>query len=90
MDSAHLARKLPALSDRKRKTKPRARTRRTFHSDFSAVRLNDVLYNREPEAGAPLFAGTSFIAAKKSLKNPRTRFGGNARTIIFHGDFDAA
>src|SRR5207253_7994372 len=50
---------------------PRSLLRHALHRDRPAHRLREMLDNRQPQTGAPEFAGASFVHAIESLKDSR-------------------
>ena len=54
--------------------------------DAAAVQLDQVLDDRQPEAGAAGIAGARLVHAVEPLEDARQILVGNARTFVGHGD----
>jgi hypothetical protein len=51
---------------------------------------HDVFGDRETQAGAPGFAGASFVHAIEAFEQPREVFGSDAGAEVLHEEFHAA
>src|SRR5215471_3027170 len=56
----------------------------TLGANGASVSQDDVLGDRQSEAGPAGFAGTSFVHTVKAFKEPGKMFGRNARTKILN------
>src|ERR1039458_10722476 len=59
-----------------------------FDPGLSAVGLNNMFDNGQPQAGAAAFPGAGAVHAVEPLKDAADGVGGDARAVVGHGDLD--
>jgi hypothetical protein len=61
-----------------------------LHPNLAALRLDDMLDDGEPEAGAALLARPRLVHPVEALENPRLGLRGQPRAVVTHADLDPA